>query len=159
MNCRRPWISAIFTLLSLCWCCPLAPGASLIWQAGPNFRTATVSLAAEGKTGFTRLSSGITGLSFTNRLSEILALNNQILENGTGIALGDVDGDGWCDVYLCGAENPNRLFRNLGAWKFADITESAGVDCTGQFSTGAVLADLEGDGDLDLLVNGLGVGT
>jgi hypothetical protein len=40
-----------------------------------------------------------------------------------------------------------------------DITASAGVACSNQFSTGAVLADVDGDGDLDLLVNGIGVGT
>ena len=113
----------------------------------------------ERQCGIHSLDSSATGLKFTNQLSETLALNNQILENGAGIALGDVDGDGWCDIYLCGAENSNKLFNNLGAWKFADITGSAGVACAGQFSTGAVLADLDGDGDLDLLVNGLGVGT
>ena len=117
------------------------------------------TVPAEGKAGFTRLDSRRTSLNFTNQLSETLALNNQLLENGAGIALGDVDGDGWCDIYLCGAENSNKLFRNLGDWKFEDITDAAGVACVGQFSTGAALVDLDGDGDLDLLVNGLGVGT
>src|SRR6266481_4067073 len=50
-------------------------------------------------------------------------------------------GDGWCDIYLCGLENGNRLYRNLGGWKFEDITESAGVACSNQYSTGAVFAD------------------
>ena len=74
-----------------------------MWQSGDGFRSAPVAVVANGKAGFTRLDSSATGLTFTNQLSEILALNNQILENGAGIALGDVDGDGWCDVYLCGA--------------------------------------------------------
>jgi enediyne biosynthesis protein E4 len=100
-----------------------------------------------------------SGIAFTNRVSLAAALNNQILENGAGVALGDVDGDGLCDVYLCGSETSNALFKNLGNWRFEDITVAAGVACPGQFSTGAVLADIDGDGDLDLLVNGLGVGT
>lgn len=75
-----------------------------------------------------------TGLAFTNQLSDALALNNQILENGAGIALGDVDRDGWCDIYLCGTENDNRLFRNLGQWRFADITATANasIACPGE---------------------------
>jgi hypothetical protein len=88
-----------------------------------------------------------------------VAANNQILENGAGVALGDVDGDGWCDVFLCGSQRPSALFRNLGGWRFEDVTAAAGVACSGQFTTGAVFADVDGDGDLDLLVNGIGVGT
>jgi len=80
--------------------------------------------------------------------------------NGSGVALGDVDGDGLCDVYLCRLDgNDNKLFRNLGNWQFEDITDSAGVGCGGQNSTGAVFADIDGDGDLDLLVNSMGGGT
>jgi hypothetical protein len=70
-----------------------------------------------------------------------------------------VDGDGLCDLYFCGLEAGNRLFRNLGNWHFQDITDEAGVRCPGQFSTGAVLADVDGDGSLDLLVNSIGGGT
>src|SRR5205809_5182361 len=56
-------------------------------------------------------------------------------------------------------ESGNRLYRNLGGWRFADITDQAGVRCAGQDSTAAVFADVDGDGDLDLLVNSLGGGT
>ena len=55
---------------------------------------------------------------------------------------------------------PNALYRNLGDWRFTDITASAGVArAMGQASTGAVLVDLDGDSDLDLLVNGAAAGT
>src|SRR5467141_3603498 len=79
--------------------------------------------------------------------------------SGAGVALGDIDGDGWVDIYFCGLDSPNALYRNLGHWKFQDITASAGVACSNQASTGAVFADVDGDGDLDLLVNSLGGGT
>lgn len=113
----------------------------------------------EGKPGFTLLPAAETGVVFTNVLSDARAAENQIRLNGSGVALGDVDGDGLCDIYLCGLENRNALYRNLGNWRFKDVTEEAGVACEGQYSTGAVLADVNGDGALDLLVNGVGTGT
>lgn len=100
-----------------------------------------------------------TGVTFTNVLSDARAAENQIRLNGSGVALGDIDGDGWCDIYLCGLEGPNRLYRNLGDWRFEDITALAGVGCEGQFSTGAALIDVDGDRDVDLLANGIGTGT
>ncbi|MDO8624511.1 MAG: FG-GAP-like repeat-containing protein, partial [Candidatus Diapherotrites archaeon] len=112
-----------------------------------------------GKTGFTQLPPSLTGITFTNHLSDTLAESNRILENGSGVALGDVDGDGWGDIYLCRLEGSNLLYRNLGHWNFENITPAAGVACPDQFSTGAAFADIDGDGDLDLLVNSIGGGT
>lgn len=133
--------------------------APLSWQQANGSRFAAVPVPAEGKTGFTLLPGQATGVVFTNRLSDLSAARNRILENGSGVALGDVDGDGLCDVYLCGLEGPNVLYKNLGNWRFEDITAAAGVACGDDFSTGALLADVDGDGDLDLFVNGLGIGT
>ena len=53
-------------------------------------------------------------------------------------------------------DGPNVLYRNLVGWRFEDVTEAAGVAAPDRFSTGAVLADLDGDGDLDLLVTAMG---
>jgi hypothetical protein len=96
---------------------------------------------------------------FSNQLSDQNAANNQILLNGSGVAIGDVDGDALPDIYLCGLDGPNALFRNLGGLRFEDITHMAGVTCSEDFSTGAALADIDGDGDNDLLVNAVGTGT
>jgi len=134
-------------------------GAELRWEKGPGYRSAPLPIPASGRTGFVSLPSSTTGITFTNRLSEGAAGRNRILENGSGVALGDVDGDGLCDVYFCAIEGSNALYKNLGNWKFVDITQSAGVACAGQHSTGAVFADVDGDGDLDLLVNSIGGGT
>src|SRR5438309_1826827 len=137
---------------------PRSSGA-VEWQLASGFRSAELPVPAAGKTGFTRLPPSLTGITFTNYLSDIKAAENQIRLSGSGVALGDVDGDGLCDIYLCQLEGPNALYRNLGNWKFEDVTASAGVACEGQYSTGAALVDVDGDGDLDLLVNALGGGT
>ena len=59
-------------------------------------------MPASGKTGFSELVEEQTGITFTNWLPEARYLTNQILLNGSGVAAGDVDGDGWCDLFFCG---------------------------------------------------------
>ncbi len=136
-----------------------AGAAALDWSPGPGCRSAVLPILSSGRAGFTLLPPAVTGIAFTNFLSDARTAENQLRLNGSGVACGDVDGDGACDVYFCGLENGNRLYRNLGGWKFEDITETAGVACADQFSTGAVFADVDGDGRLDLLVSSLGTGT
>jgi hypothetical protein len=125
---------------------------ALKWESGNGFRRAQLAVPASGKTGFTLRSGDATGIHWTNRVSIERYTERQNLMNGAGLALGDFDGDGWCDIYLCNKEGPNALYRNLGNWKFENVAERAGVTCTNQSSTGATFADLNGDGRLDLLV-------
>ncbi|HTL55725.1 MAG TPA: VCBS repeat-containing protein [Candidatus Limnocylindrales bacterium] len=99
-----------------------------------------------------------TGIWFTNVLQGEAYATNAVAHNGAGVAIGDVDGDGWQDIYLCTLQGRNRLYRNLGNWHFEEIDPGEAA-CLGQFSTGATFADVDGDGDLDLLVNGIAAGT
>ncbi|MCI0745248.1 MAG: VCBS repeat-containing protein [Verrucomicrobia subdivision 3 bacterium] len=140
-------------------CFAVCAAAALDWQAGTGFRSAPVTVPAGGKTGFTRLEAAQTGVNFSNLLSDVTAAANRIYENGSGVALGDIDGDGWCDIYFCRLEGANVLYRNRGNWRFEDVTAKAGVACHNQFSTGAVFADVDGDRDVDLFVNAIGAGT
>jgi len=71
---------------------------------------------------------------------------------GTGVAVGDVDGDGWTDVFVS-AVGPNRLFRNVEGTRFEDVTGAAGVGgADTEWSSSSAFFDADGDGDLDLLV-------
>ena len=106
--------------------------------------------------GFTQLGASRTGIDFANALDPHLSLSREHLLVGSGVTLGDVDGDDLIDIYLTRLEGSNVLYRNLGDFRFEDITERAGVGAVDRFSSGAVMADVDGDGDLDLLVTALG---
>ena len=69
----------------------------------------------------------------------------------TGAAAGDVDGDGFPDLFVTDAFGPARLFRNRGNGTFEEITASSGISVIGN-ARSAAFADVDGDGDLDLFV-------
>ena len=119
----------------------LSSSTALEWSTEGNHRWAKLADPGKGKPGFTLMPPKQTGVQFTNSLSTAILIGNKNLLNGSGVALGDYDGDGLFDIYLSRLEGDNA---------------ACGIACPSQFSTGSVFADVDGDHDLDLLVTAMG---
>ena len=120
----------------------LSSSTALEWSSEGSHRWAKLADPGKGKPGFTLMPPKQTGVQFTNTLSTAILIGNKNLLNGSGVALGDYDGDGLCDIYLSRLEGDNALYRNLGGWQFKDVTAAIGTACPSQFSTGSVFADV-----------------
>ena len=107
---------------------------------------------------FERLEAGETGITFANTLSERptphrTELLYEYFTNGGGVAVGDVNGDGRPDLYFTGNMRYNALYLNEGGMQFRDVTRAAGVQGRkNTWNTGVTMADVNGDGRLDLYV-------
>lgn len=106
---------------------------------------------------FKTLSSQQTNIHFSNNINETENLNILSYEyfyNGGGVAVGDINNDGLEDIYFTGNMVPNKLYLNLGNMKFKDITKSAGKGLEGRpgWKTGVTMADVNGDGFIDIYV-------
>ncbi len=107
---------------------------------------------------FKLLNSKETNVKFSNDINETESLNVLSYEyfyNGGGIAVGDINNDGLPDLMFTGNMKPNKLYLNQGHLKFKDITNDASPDLGGRadsWKTGVTMADVNGDGLLDIYV-------
>ncbi|MEM7163492.1 MAG: VCBS repeat-containing protein [Bacteroidota bacterium] len=105
---------------------------------------------------FTLLKNKETGIQFSNHISDTREFNYlfyQYMYNGGGVGAGDINNDGLIDLYFTGNQVSNKLYLNKGDFLFEDITKSAGVACSGQWSNGISMVDVNADGWLDLYVS------
>src|SRR5712671_590805 len=107
---------------------------------------------------FVAVAPEASGVTFANTLPEDSAVNiiNYLYYyNGGGVAAGDIDGDGLVDLYFTSNLGSNRLYRNLGNFRFEDVTARAGVADSVGWKSGVTMADVNGDGRLDIYVSGV----
>ncbi|HVU24776.1 MAG TPA: FG-GAP-like repeat-containing protein [Opitutus sp.] len=111
-----------------------------------------------GSTLFTTLPASRTGLTAVNAYDdpEMWGRNYHQFNSGaigTGVAIGDFDGDGRPDIFVATKTGPNHLYRNLGDFRFEDVSDRAGVSGpAGAWKQGVAFADVDNDGWLDLYV-------
>lgn len=104
---------------------------------------------------FKQMPADSTNISFTNTLSfdqEFNIYTYRNFYNGGGVGLGDINNDGLLDVYFTANQKSNKLFLNKGNFKFEDVTDKADVGGKRAWSTGVSLADVNGDGWIDIYV-------
>ena len=96
-----------------------------------------------------------SGITFKNTITEneeANALTHENLYNGGGVATGDINNDGLDDIFFVSNMGLNKLYLNLGDLRFRDITKSAGVQGRAGWKTGVTMADVNGDGLIDIYV-------
>ncbi len=104
---------------------------------------------------FEQLDASYTNISFSNDLSYDSKFNIYTYRNfynGGGVAIGDINNDGLPDIFFTANMKDNRLYLNKGDMQFEDITQKAGIRKKGKWSTGVSMADVNGDGLLDMYV-------
>ncbi|MBW3545212.1 MAG: VCBS repeat-containing protein, partial [Bacteroidetes bacterium] len=115
--------------------------------------------SAEEAPRFELIAPEQSGVTFENKLQETVQHNifsYLYFYNGGGVAAGDLNGDGLPDLYFTANQTDNRLYLNRGDFKFEDITEAAKVGGKKGWTTGVTMADVNGDGRLDIYVSQLG---
>ena len=108
---------------------------------------------------FTSKKPSETGLFFQNKLDEradFNILNYLYYYNGGGVGIGDINNDGFQDIYFTSNLESNKLYMNLGGLRFKDITAETGVTGKADWTTGVSIADVNADGWLDIYICVLG---
>lgn len=120
-----------------------------------NLRTKPLNppSTAAGPTLFHSLSPEQTGVQVVHEFPR--SGSSELLQDqgaGAGLCLADFDGNGLPDIFVTQFDRGNRLYKNLGRWRFDDVSQAAGIEAAGRWCSGATAVDIDQDGDLDLAV-------
>ena len=149
----RRLLPSVCLVVTVVGCSGSSESASVI-QAG--------KLPAAQNQLFTKLPSNATGVRFENRLVDTPELNvftYRNYYNGGGVGIADLTGDGLPELVLTSNQGGPRLYLNQGAFHFRDVTEQSGLkNRKGSWTTGVTIADVNGDGRLDIYISKAGPG-
>ena len=133
----------------------------MILDSKKVFGCLLIALVANGCTSrqdvklYTPLLPDRSGVDFENTIVETPEVNILTYEyayNGGGVAAGDFNNDGLCDLYFSGNQVSNKLYLNQGKLEFKDVTENARVAGRRLWKTGVATVDINNDGWLDIYV-------
>lgn len=130
-------------------------GALIACDATPGTNSETGNEDEDYRVRFSLLPPEESGIDFQNTFEETYECNYLIYDGsyqGAGVGVGDIDNDGLPDLYFAGNQVPDRLYRNLGDFKFEDITEKAGIARHDGWSTAVAFGDVNNDGWQDIYV-------
>ncbi|MEN8865698.1 MAG: FG-GAP-like repeat-containing protein [Akkermansiaceae bacterium] len=122
--------------------------------AGLSAEPLEAATSGKAETVFESLSPEMTGIDFVNPIDQAHPQKHLFASAVScgGVSIGDINGDGWPDIFLTSGPKKNRLYRQTSPMQFEDVTEAAKLDSGNAWSAGAAIVDIDNDGDLDIYI-------